>query len=435
MKKLLVVDGNSILNRAYYGIRPLTTKEGLFTNAVYGMINILTKQLEALAPDVCAIAFDRREPTFRHLAYAEYKAGRHAPPEELRMQFPHAKDCASAMGFSVIEQAGYEADDILGTLSAQASAQGFHSYLLTGDRDALQLIGDDVTVLLATNKDTIPFDRTRFAETYGVQPEQFVDIKALMGDSSDNIPGVAGIGEKTAGKLIAQYHDLETLYDHPEEKEIAKGVLAKLTAGREKAFFSRMLATIVRDAPLDMPFSSLPEKKEKEDPAALRALLVKLEFSALIKRLHLDTVEETPQDKVQDLDVDDYARLRFYDLSAELVKAKILYISPVEDEQCTIILEVNRHVESLLKRRFVNLDFVKNRYEGYRVSVKALRSRNNENGIYVLRDEVMKFIPVTILYNTQDVAIVESADDSTPLRLYDEVVVNADSYEEGKRLR
>jgi len=142
-----------------------------------------------------------------------------------------------------------------------------------------------------------------------------------------------------------------------------------------------------------------------------------------------------PQDKVQDLDVDDYARLRFYDLSAELVKAKILYISPVEDEQCTIILEVNRHVESLLKRRFVNLDFVKNRYEGYRVSVKALRSRNNENGIYVLRDEVMKFIPVTILYNTQDVAIVESADDSTPLRLYDEVVVNADSYEEGKRLR
>ena len=300
MKKLLVVDGNSILNRAYYGIRPLTTKEGLFTNAVYGMINILTKQLEALAPDVCAIAFDRREPTFRHLAYAEYKAGRHASPEELRMQFPHAKDCASAMGFSVIEQAGYEADDILGTLSAQASAQGFHSYLLTGDRDALQLIGDDVTVLLATNKDTIPFDRTRFAETYGVQPEQFVDIKALMGDSSDNIPGVAGIGEKTAGKLIAQYHDLETLYDHPEEKEIAKGVLAKLTAGREKAFFSRMLATIVRDAPLDMPFSSLPEKKDKEDPAALRALLVKLEFSALIKRLHLDTVEETPQDKVQD---------------------------------------------------------------------------------------------------------------------------------------
>ena len=291
-KTLLVVDGNSILNRAYYGIRPLTTKEGIHTNAVYGMITILSKQIEAVKPDVAVIAFDRKEPTFRHKAYAEYKAGRHASPDELRMQFPYAKDCASAMGFTVVEQPGYEADDILGTLSASAAGLGWQSYLLTGDRDALQLIGDRTTVLLATNKDTIPFDRARFVEEYGVMPEQFADVKALMGDSSDNIPGVAGVGEKTALKLISEYHDLDALYDDLEEKNIAKGIKAKLTADRENAFFSRMLAKIVCDAPLDTPFSALPSMTEKEDRPALRSLFVKLEFAALIRRMNLDCGEE-----------------------------------------------------------------------------------------------------------------------------------------------
>ncbi len=284
-KKLLVVDGNSILNRAFYGIRPLTTKEGIHTNAVYGMITMLKKQLDAVSPDICAIAFDRREPTFRHKAYAEYKAGRHAAPDELRMQFPYAKDCASAMGFTVLEQPGYEADDILGTLSKEAEDAGWDSYLLTGDRDALQLIGAHTTVLLATNKETVLFDTAHFIEEYGVTPAQFVDVKALMGDSSDNIPGVAGIGEKTALKLISEYTSLSALYEGLEEKPIAKGVKAKLTADRENAFFSQMLATIVREAPLDTPFSALPTKAEKEDMSALLSLFVKLEFSALIKRL------------------------------------------------------------------------------------------------------------------------------------------------------
>ena len=288
MKKLFVVDGNSIINRAYYGIRPLTTKDGIHTNAVYGMITILEKQLEAVKPDICVIAFDRKEPTFRHQAYAEYKAGRHASPDELRMQFPYAKECAAAMGFTVAEQPGYEADDILGTLSAQAVDNGYEAYLLTGDRDALQLIGDNVTVLLATNKETVVFDRAKFLEEYGVTPEQFVDVKALMGDSSDNIPGVAGVGEKTALKLISEYHDLDALYDGLEEKNIAKGVKAKLTTDRENAFFSRMLATIVRDAPLDADFASLKERAELENRPALRELFIKLEFSALIKRMNLD---------------------------------------------------------------------------------------------------------------------------------------------------
>ena len=288
MKKLFVVDGNSIINRAYYGIRPLTTKEGIYTNAVYGMITMLEKQLDSVKPDICVIAFDRREPTFRHKAYAEYKAGRHASPDELRMQFPYAKECAAAMGFTVAEQPGYEADDILGTLSAQAVERGYEAYLLTGDRDALQLIGDNVTVLLATNKETVVFDRARFFEEYGVTPEQFVDVKALMGDSSDNIPGVAGVGEKTALKLISEYHDLDALYDGLEDKNIAKGVKAKLTADRENAYFTRMLAAIVRDAPLDNAFSTLRPRAELEDRPALRELFIKLEFSALIKRMNLD---------------------------------------------------------------------------------------------------------------------------------------------------
>ncbi len=293
MKKLLVVDGNSILNRSYYGIRPLTTKEGIYTNAVYGLIVTLSKQIEALSPDICAIAFDRKEPTFRHKAYDGYKAGRHPSPDELRMQFPYAKDCTRAMGFHVLECPGYEADDILGTLSREASEAGYTSYLLTGDRDALQLISDDCTVLLATNKETVPFDRAHFEAVYGVAPETFVNVKALMGDSSDNIPGVAGIGEKTALKLISDYGDLETLYEDPEAKDIAKGVKAKLVAGKDSAFFSRMLATIVRDAPISPTLSEMEDRETLYDREALLSLMVKLEFSALIKRMGLDEAPHT----------------------------------------------------------------------------------------------------------------------------------------------
>lgn len=295
MKTLLIVDGNSIINRAYYGIRPLTTKEGIYTNAVYGMITILQKQLDIIKPDYCAMAFDLHEPTFRHKAYDAYKAGRHATPDELRMQFPYAKEVARAMGFAVLSQPGYEADDILGTLSREANAAGCHAYCLTGDRDSLQLIDVGTTVLLATNKETVTFDRERFIAEYGVAPEQFVDVKALMGDSSDNIPGVAGVGEKTALKLISEYGSLDALYDGLSEKDIPKGTKAKLEAGKESAYFSKMLATIVRDAPLDVPFSSLSEKTECEDRHALRDLFVKLEFSALIRRMGLESLDEAPR--------------------------------------------------------------------------------------------------------------------------------------------
>ena len=204
MKKILVIDGNSIINRAFYGIRPLTTKSGKHTNAIYGMINIISKQMSALSPDYAAVAFDLKTPTFRHKMYPEYKAGRHPTPEELLSQFDDAKDCLKLMGLHVLELPGYEADDIQGTVAALAhGADNTESYILTGDRDLLQLIDGKITVLLAGNSDTTAMHEAEFTEKYGILPSQFVDMKALMGDSSDNIPGVAGVGEKTAANIYA----------------------------------------------------------------------------------------------------------------------------------------------------------------------------------------------------------------------------------------
>ena len=196
MKKILAVDGNSIVNRAFYGVRPLSNREGLPTNALFGMVSILEKNLEAVNPDYAAIAFDLKAPTFRHGMYDAYKAGRRPAPEDLLTQMPLAKEVAKALGFTCLEKEGYEADDILGTLAAMAEKEDCEAYILTGDRDALQLISDRVHVLLATNTETIDMTRERFFEKYGVQSTQFVDVKALMGDSSDNIPGVPGIGER-----------------------------------------------------------------------------------------------------------------------------------------------------------------------------------------------------------------------------------------------
>ncbi|MBS5724997.1 MAG: DNA polymerase I, partial [Clostridiales bacterium] len=214
MKTLLIVDGNSILNRAFYGIRPLYTKDHIPTNAVYGFITILKKHLDTLKPDSLACAFDLRGPTFRHKMYDEYKATRHGMPDELAEQLPWAKETAAAMGFHVLTCEGYEADDIIGTLCAKADADGdTRAYVLTGDRDSLQLITPACSVILAKTKEDILYDEARFTEEYGVRPEQLVDVKALMGDASDNIPGVAGIGEKTALKLIAAAGSLDELYN------------------------------------------------------------------------------------------------------------------------------------------------------------------------------------------------------------------------------
>ncbi len=289
MKKLLCIDGNSILNRSFYGIRLLTNGDGFPTNALYGMVNVITRQIEALSPDYVAIAYDLKAPTFRHKMYDAYKAGRHAMPEELAQQMPASKELAEAMGWHVLSLEGYEADDILGTLAhmAAVSEDECMAYVLTGDRDSLQLIGPRVHVLLAGNTETADMDEAAFTEKYGVASTQFVDVKALMGDSSDNIPGVPGIGEKTAVKLIAENGSLDNIYTALEAGTLGStpSVLKKLGEGRDKAYLSRTLATIQTDVPLGVTLDDLTYRSM--DRAAVRALFVKYNFTAFIKRFGL----------------------------------------------------------------------------------------------------------------------------------------------------
>ena len=286
MKKLLIVDGNSILNRAFYGIRPLKTKDGLFTNAIYGMVTILERHLQTYTPDYFAVAFDMRAKTFRHEFSESYKANRHGMPEELAVQLDPAKDCLRAMGALVLSKEGFEADDILGTLAAMGEKEDVMTYIVTGDRDSLQLITEKTNVVLATNTEPLLFDTAAFVEKYGVQPSQFVDVKALMGDSSDNIPGVPGIGEKTALKLISEYGDLDAIYDGLEEKKLAKGVLTKLAAGKDSAYDSRFLARIKCDVPLEITLSDAVYEGHKKEELA--ELFKKFEFFGLMKKFALD---------------------------------------------------------------------------------------------------------------------------------------------------
>jgi len=286
MKKILVIDGNSIINRAFYGVRPLLTKSGKYTNAIFGMINIIARQLAAIKPDYAAVAFDLKAPTFRHEMYDGYKAKRHPTPPELLSQFDDAKECLRLMGLHILELPGYEADDLQGTVANMAHLkEGVESYILSGDRDLLQLIDDKVTVLLATNTDTITMHEAEFTEKYGVAPSQFVDMKALMGDASDNIPGVRGIGEKTAATLIRNFGSLEGIYENIEDKRITGGVRDKLLSDRENAFLSRTLAKIITDAPLPRDLESLALLPR--DEAGLYKKFTELELSSLIQKFGL----------------------------------------------------------------------------------------------------------------------------------------------------
>ncbi|MBO4584221.1 MAG: DNA polymerase I, partial [Clostridia bacterium] len=292
--RTLLIDGNSLLNRAFYGIRPLSTKSGVPTNGVYGFLNIWFKLLGEVKPDRVCVAFDLKQPTFRHKMYAEYKAGRHPTPDELLAQFPVLKELLDAFGIPRREVPGYEADDIIGTLSDKLGGEVF---IATGDRDSFQLVSDRVTVLLAGAKvaggETMRCDPAKINELYGVSPAQLRDVKGLMGDSSDNIPGVKGVGEKTACELIRRYGDLEGVYAAIDEQ---KGALReKLERDRDVAFMSRELGTICLEAPVDLDPDAYLIKQN--DPAALAATLKKYELERFIEKLGLTDavpVEEAP---------------------------------------------------------------------------------------------------------------------------------------------
>ena len=288
--KLLVLDGNSILNRAFYGIKLLTTKSGDYTNGIYGFLTMLKKLLDETAPDGVAIAFDRKAPTFRHKAYAGYKANRKGMPPELAQQLPVLQDLLTALGYQIVSCEGWEADDILGTLSAACEGSGNTCLIATGDRDSLQLVSPETTVRLATTKFGQPqvtlYDVEKIREEYGVTPRQMIDLKALQGDTSDCIPGVAGIGPKGAGDLIQKYGSVQYLYDHLEELEIKPGVKAKLEKSRDNAFLSYDLGTIRRDAPIDTDLSHYV--KGEGDPQKAAEIMVKLELFSLLEKYGLN---------------------------------------------------------------------------------------------------------------------------------------------------
>ena len=302
--KLLAIDGNSILNRAFYGIKLLSNKKGQFTNAIFGFMNIYLRNISDVKPDAVAVAFDLRSPTFRHKAVATYKANRKGMPPELAEQLPRVKELLGYMGVKVVECEGYEADDVLGTLSKLCSDSGNECYVLTGDRDSLQLIDDKVTVVLATNKENIYYTPARFTEDYGFEPIKLIDLKALMGDSSDNISGVAGIGEKTASALIKEYGSIEKLYENYEDSTLTKGVKAKLAAGAEAAKESKWLATIVRNAPIDTDLDSY--KPKAPDNGAIGRMLSELEMFKLLDKLGISAAESTnsaPEVKAEEVPV------------------------------------------------------------------------------------------------------------------------------------
>lgn len=279
--KLLAIDGNSIANRAFYGIKALANKKGEFTNAVYGFMNIYLKTINDISPDKTVVAFDLHAPTFRHKAVASYKANRHGMPEELRSQMPRIKELLTAMGIEILEAEGFEADDILGTLAKKCDENGDECVILTGDRDSLQLITDNVTVLLAKTKETVVFTPQKFEEVYGLKPLQLIDLKALMGDSSDNIAGVKGIGEKTALELIKKYGSIEKLYDTIDTAELKPAARQKLTDGKESAFESKWLATIVDNAPIP----DINSMGKEPDNAKVREILADLEMFSLSDKL------------------------------------------------------------------------------------------------------------------------------------------------------
>lgn len=286
--KLLVLDGNSIINRAFYGIKLLSTKSGIYTNAVYGFLNILLKLKEISQPDAIGVAFDVHAPTFRHKKYDEYKAGRHAMPDELRMQMPILKDILKSLGIKTVECEGWEADDILGTLAQACRSAGNECFIATGDRDSLQLVHGGVKVLLAHTKAGRPitdiYDENTVMEEYGVTPAELIQVKALQGDSSDNIPGVAGVGAKTALDLIQRFHNIDYIYENLDEIDIKKGVREKLARDKDKAYLSLDLGTIRTNAPVDTDINSyIPG-----DNSGAAMLLAKYELYSLIDKFGLN---------------------------------------------------------------------------------------------------------------------------------------------------
>ncbi len=359
--KVMVIDGNSIVNRAFYGVRPLNNREGLHTNAIYGFLSILFKLLDDEKPDGVCVAFDLRAPTFRHKMYEGYKAQRKGMPDELAEQMEPLKQVLDAMGIMRLECEGHEADDLIGTVSAKCAASGDVCAIVTGDRDSFQLIANQGTqVLLVSTRagrtETIRYGREELFEKYKLEPERMIDLKALMGDSSDNIPGVAGIGEKTALDLVGRFGSIEYIYEKLEELDIRDSVRKKLSEGKESAFLSKALGTIELDAPIEFsPEKSVPKARDEDK---LAELLTRLEFKSFLAKLGLapksaekgaikksvgkfDVLKIDSADKLTELT----DRLGKGELVAVCASPELSGISVCFGEECAVVLR-SEHDES-----------------------------------------------------------------------------------------
>lgn len=376
--KLLAVDGNSIINRAFYGIRLLYTSKGVPTNAVYGFINILNRLISLEQPDAVAVAFDLKVPTFRHERYEGYKAGRKPMPEELRAQIPLLKEWLNLYGYHVLECPRFEADDILGTLARACENSNHSCVIATGDRDALQLISDSVKVLLSATKagkpEIIPFDKKALFEKYGLTPEQMIELKALMGDTSDKIPGVAGVGEKTATELIIKYGTLDGVYENINSDDIRPAVKAKLENDKENAYLSHFLGTISREAPISLSLNDYLPKVQ--DQNALAAFMTDLELFRL-----MDSMGISPLQSKESIDLQESREIKTVDFKDFKVGGITDIAYDLESETAALVSGNNCTTVSINDDKF--LELLSSNTEKRVYDCKGLYRFAQDKGIYL----------------------------------------------------
>ncbi len=386
--KLLVLDGNSIFNRAFYGIKLLTTKKGFYTNAIYGFITMLNKLQEEAKPDAVAIAFDMKAPTFRHKKYAEYKANRKGMPDELFMQFPVLKNLLVYLGYKLVEKEGYEADDIIGTFAKKCSETDNECIIATGDRDSLQLVSPKVSVRMAATKFGRPevtlYDEEKIYETYGVKPTQLIDIKAIQGDTSDNIPGVPGIGQKGALELIQKFKNLDYIYENLDTLDIKPGMRKKLIEGKESAYLSRELGTIFTDVPIDLTFSHYV--KGDIDVEKTVELMSDLEMFSLMKKMGIQSkTGDFSQNENKGLEREivlckDSKKLK--DILNKFGEANFDF--NVEDGDITAIAFCVNEKIYILKQENINYEFFKFIFENKKIKKRT----NNVKNLFLVLDKM-----------------------------------------------
>lgn len=376
-ERLVILDGNSLLYRAYFSMRLLTNSEGLHTNALYGFTNMLIKIKEDYKPDYIVVAFDKKGPTFRHTEYTEYKAGRKKMPPELAEQFPIAKDILRKFSISIFEKEGFEGDDLIGTLSVFADKNNIETFIITGDRDALQLATDNVKVVLTKKglTEVQVYDKDKFIEEFNITPNEFIDVKGLMGDTSDNIPGVPGIGEKTAFKLIQEYGTIENLLDNID-KVSGKKLKENLTEYKEQAIMSKKLATIILDAPINLNLEEIKSKSDL-DVEGLREIFLRLQFKNILNKIPELNVENSKEE----VSVQDELELKIEELK-DLVSFKEA-VNRLEGHTYILGDISNGNITS---KTSIDKLYISNKENNYVINITEFLNENKEEVIVLLRE-------------------------------------------------